>query len=92
MIMERKSRKIVQALSYISLFIIGIVLLLDVIIGVKAPEVMNILKNIANVLAYIVVCVNGFFFVRTKRSAVYVFLYIFALILIIVCYVLPYIR
>lgn len=90
--MERKSKKLVQGLSFVAIFIIGIVLLLDYILGIKAPQTMMVLKNIANALAYVVVCVNGFFFVRTKRSGVYVFLYIVALILITVCYILPIIK
>lgn len=89
--MEKGYKKFIYAISFVSLFFIGLVLLFNLIFGQEFINIANILNNIATILAYFVVVINAFFFVRTKRSIVYMVLYIIAVLLISVCIFLPFV-
>lgn len=89
--MERKSRKILQFISFVAIFVIGLVLLVDAIFGSKT-SFMLALKNIANALAYFVVIANGFFYIRTKRSNVFTLIYIIGVLLLAICFIVPFIK
>ena len=86
--MESGFKKFVRFISFISVFVIGLVLLLTIIFK-NTPSFTFVLEKIATFLAYFVVCVNAFYYVRTKRSGVYTLIYIIAVILITVCYFIP---
>ena len=88
--MENSFKKFIYLISFVAVFFIGIVLLLGLIFGNKITSFLSVLNNIALVFAYFVVCVNAFFFVRTKRSAVYTVLYLLAVVLITVCFIIPF--
>ena len=53
------------------------------------PTLTNILMEIIKYIAIFVTCVNGYYFVRSKRSGVYMLLYLIAVIMIAVCLVIP---
>lgn len=89
--MEKRSKKFIYLISYILMFLIGLALLLDLIFGTKLGVFGDVLKKIISVLCYIVVGINGFMFVRTKRSGVYLLLYVIVALLILVCVVLPFV-
>lgn len=88
--MERKSRKIVQFISFVAVFLVGIIYLLDILVGVKIPTLINILIKIANGIMILVVLINAFFYVRTKRSNLFLALYLFGALLLISCYLIPF--
>ena len=87
--MENGFKKLIHLISFIAVFFIGVVLLVNLIFGAKATAFINVLNNIANIIAYVVVIVNAFYFVRTKRSSVYTILFLVAVVLITVCYIIP---
>ena len=87
--MENGFKKFIYLISFISVFFIGIVLLISLLFGGKISNFTNILNNIATIIAYFVVIVNAFYFVRTKRSSVYTILFLLAVVLITVCYIIP---
>lgn len=89
--MEKRSKKFVYFISFVIMFLIGLTLLLDIIFGAKLGNFGTILNKIIAILSYIVVCVNAFFFVRIKRSGIYLTFYIIAILLILVCVIIPFV-
>lgn len=89
--MERKPRKIVQFISFITLFYIGIVLLLDLLFGTKIANFIIVLKNIGYGLIYFIVLMNAFFFIRTQRNNIYNVLFVLGALLLITCFILPFV-
>ncbi|MGN1207925.1 MAG: hypothetical protein ACI4TI_00450 [Christensenellales bacterium] len=89
--MEKRSKKFVYFLSFVMMFLIGIGLLLDVIFGTKLGAFGQIAKKIIVALSFFVVCINAFFFVRTKRSNVYLFLFVIFILLILICLIVPFV-
>lgn len=89
--MEQKHKKFIYFLSFISIFFIGAVLLIKLIFGDKIVNITNILDNIALISSYIVLCANAFFYVRTKRSKVYTITYLLAVLLLSVCFIIPFV-
>ena len=87
--MERKSRKIVQFISFISLFFVGLVLLLESLMGPNS--FMNFLKIIAGFLVLIILIVNAFFYIRTKRSNVFMLLFVIGTLFLIIAFILPFV-
>lgn len=87
--MEKRSKKVVYIISYFVMILIGIVLFIDVIFGSKLGNFGEILKKIIAILSFVVVCVNAFFFVKTKRSGIYLTLYIIFVLLILICIIVP---
>lgn len=90
--MENGFKKIIYFISFVAVFFISLVLLIGLIFGNKVTNFISILNNIAVVISYFVVCVNAFFFVRTKRSAIYTVLYLIAIVLITICFLIPILK
>ena len=90
--MEKKSKLIIYFISYISIFFIGIVLLLDLIFGTKLGAVGVALNNISKILCFVVVFSNAFFFVRTKRSNLFMLLLIVFSLICIICFFIPLVK
>ena len=88
--MERKSRKIVQFISFITLFYVGIVLLIELLFKIQIPNVIYVMKIIANGLMYFVILANSFFFIRTKRNNIYNVLFVLGALLLTICFILPF--
>ena len=87
--MEKGFRKVVNFLAFIAVILIGTTLLFNLIFSAKMPTLTNILMEIIKYIAIFVTCVNGYYFVRSKRSGVYMLLYLIAVIMIAVCLVIP---
>lgn len=90
--MEKGFRKIINFFSFIAIFFIGIILLINWIFGDKIPQVTSVLMQASIVLAFFVTCVNAYYYVRSKRNGVYLLLYLIAVILIAVCYFFPLLK
>ncbi len=82
---ERKSKKILFTISYILVIIIGIWLLIDYLFGAKFLDVSKTISKILTFATYFVLCINAFFFTRTKRSGIFGFLLAIFAILIAIC-------
>jgi len=89
--MERKSKKLVYFLSFISLFIVGLVLLLNALLPSSFAMFLNVIKIIAEILVFVVIIINAFFYVRTKRSNVYMLLFVIFTLFLIISFILPFI-
>lgn len=89
--MENKHKKFLYFLSFISIFFICIVLLIKLIFGNNIKNIILILDNIVSLLAYFVVCVNAYFYVRTKRSKVYTITYLIAVLVLLICFIVPFV-
>ena len=79
-------RGIVNFISYIAVFCIGIALLLQVCL--KSNSFSSAFQMVAECLAYVVVSISAFFYARNKRSIWYLICWIVAVILIIVFIIL----
>lgn len=79
-------RGIVNFVSYIAVFCIGIALILNVIF--KGNSFSNAFQMVAECLAYIVVSISAFYYARSKRSIWYLICWIVAVVLIIVFIIL----
>ena len=89
--MERRSKKIIYFISFVLMFLIGIVLVLDIIFGEKLGAFGTISKKVVAILAYIIVCINGYLYVKTKRSGIFMAIYFLGILLLLACIILPFI-
>lgn len=89
--MDKRSKKVVYLISYFVMFLIGIVLLLDLIFGAKLGKFGEISKKIIALCSFIVVCINAFFFVKTKRSGIFLTMFVIFVLLILICLIVPFV-
>jgi len=85
---ELKLKKIAQAAAYYAIIIVAIALVLNYfsIFG----DVANILYRVANIIAYILVAISAFFYVKIKRNLVYMITYIVAVVLMVIFMIIPF--
>lgn len=81
--MDRKFKKIIHFTSFILLFFIALVLSLSLV--VKSGRFIEIMQTICKHVAYVIVCLNAYLYVKTKRSSVFMLLYVIATIVILSC-------
>ncbi|MGN1222519.1 MAG: hypothetical protein ACI4T1_00070 [Christensenellales bacterium] len=81
--MDRKFKKIIHFTSFILLFFIALVLSLSLV--VKSGKFIEIMQTISKYVAYVIVCLNAYLYVKTKRSSVFMLLYVIATIVILSC-------
>lgn len=81
--MDRKFKKIIHFTSFILLFFIALVLSLSLV--VKSGRFIEIMQTICKYVAYVIVCLNAYLYVKTKRSSVFMLLYVIATIVILSC-------
>lgn len=84
----------VNAIAFVSLVIIGIVLLLsEVGLGGK---IASALKDIANALAYVVVAACSFIYatgkLNRKNGIIYMIVWVVAVVLITIAYIIPMVK
>ena len=79
-------RGIMNFISYIAVFFIGVALLLQVCF--KSNSFSTAFQMVAECLAYFVVSVSGFFYAKSKRSIWYLICWLIAVVLIVVFIVL----
>jgi len=85
---ELKLKKLAQAAAYYAIIIVAIALVLNYfsIFG----EVASILYKVANIIAYILVAISAFFYVKIKRNLVYMITYIVAVVLMVIFMIIPF--
>lgn len=89
---ELKLKKLVNAVAYFAIIFLAVALLFSQISSGSTSlfgSIANIFERLANVIAYLIVAVMAFFYVKTKRNIIYMITYIVAIILIIVFIILP---
>lgn len=88
--MEKRSKKIIYFISFVLIFLIGIVLLLNIIFGEKLGSFGLISKKVVAILSFIIVCINGYLYVKTKRSGIFLAVYFFGVLLLLACLIIPF--
>lgn len=89
---ELKLKKLVNATAYFAIILLAIALIFGYIAqnntGLFA-SIANIFTTVANALAYILVAISAFFYVKTKRNILYMVSYIVSVVLIVIFVILP---
>ena len=88
---ELKLKKLVNAVAYFAIIFLAVALLLSQIssAGSVLGDIANIFSRLANTIAYVIVAVMAFFYVKTKRNIVYMITYIVSIILIAIFVIIP---
>ena len=83
---ELKMKKFLNAMAFIVLVISGIALVVSLVLGKLsvAQNFANVLKQISYCLAFVVTAIVAYNYVRTKRSAVWLIIYIICVIFVVV--------
>lgn len=88
---ELKLKKLVNAVAYFAIIFLAVALLLSQIssAGSVLGDIADIFSRLANTIAYVIVAVMAFFYVKTKRNIAYMITYIVSVILIAVFVIIP---
>lgn len=83
---ELKMKRFLNAMAFIVLVMSGIALVVSLVLGKLsvAENFANLLKQIAYCLAFVVTSVVAYGYVRTKRSAVWLVIYIICVVFVVV--------
>ena len=83
---ELKFKKFLNALAFVVLIISGIALVVSLVLGKLsvAQNFADILKQIAYCLAFVVTAIVALNYVKTKRSNVWLIIYIICVIFVVV--------
>lgn len=73
-------------MAFVALMFIGIALILTKIIG--AGAVVNALQLVSEIIAYCMVSISAFYYARSKRNLLFLILWIVAIVLIVVSYII----
>lgn len=80
-----KSNSFLNCVAYVAIALIAISLVLGKLLGwLINPNVLAIMTLIAEVIAYIITAVYGFFFAKSKKTIGWMVAYIIFVVLIIV--------
>lgn len=80
-----KGKSIVNFLAYISIGLIAVVLVMGKLLGwLVNPNFLSVLNLIAQIIAYVITAVFGFFFAKSKKSMGWMVAYIIFVVIIIV--------
>lgn len=93
---EINSKRFFYAMAFVAITFLAVALLVNLIaskVGSNGEDVFskiaNIIKQIAQALAYTCACVSAYGYVRSKRNVAYLVVYIIACVMIAVFVVLP---
>ena len=89
---QLNAKKFFHAMAFVALVISGIALLISKIFFGANTTVAAVLNNIAYILAFTVTGFFAFFYVRTKRSVVWLVVYIIAVVIVVIPLVLSMFR
>lgn len=85
--MAKKDFKgIINLLAFVAVGLIGVTLLLNSI-GILG-EISGAFTMVANILAYIITAIAAFYYVRNKKNVWVWIIYVVALVLIVISYIL----
>lgn len=93
---EINSRRFFSGMAFIAITFLAVALLISLIaskLGSDGSDVFskiaNVVRQIAQALAYVCACISAYGFVRSKRNSAYMIIYIIVCIMIAVFVVLP---
>ena len=73
-------------LSYIAVIFVGVALILQKVLD--GGQIAQILKMIAEIFAYVILAISSFAYARSRRSIIFVLVWVVAVVLIIVSYII----
>lgn len=80
-----KSNSLLNGIAYVAIALIAISLVLGKLLGwLINPNVLAIMTLIAEVIAYIITAVYGFFFAKSKKTIGWMVAYLIFVVLIVV--------
>ncbi|MBQ2863885.1 MAG: hypothetical protein IJE91_00285 [Clostridia bacterium] len=79
-------RSFANVLAYIAVILVGAALLVQALLG--DGMVAYVFKTIADVLAYVMLAISSFSYAKSRRSVVYIIIWIVAVALIAVSYII----
>lgn len=77
-----------KSFMYVVAFVAIVLIAISLVIVKIAPSVANACLLIANIIAYSMVAIFSFYFVKSKRNAAYMITWIVAVVLVIVMMIL----
>lgn len=77
-------KKIVEFLGYVAVFLIMIALILTKVV----PSIADMCRYIAGIIGLVITVCAGYMYTRSKRNPVFIILFLIAIIVIIVMYVI----
>ena len=89
---EISTKRFFSLMAFVAVVFLAVALLLSLIAGSGESlfaQIANIIKRVAQAIAYVCACISAFSYVRSKRNPAYMILYIIACIMIAVFVVLP---
>ena len=86
---ELKLKKLVNATAFFGLMFLAVALILDYfnLLG----SISSLLTAVANMVAYVVIAINAFFYAKTKRNIAYMLSYVVAVVLLVIFVILPFV-
>ena len=79
-------KSLINFCAFIAIAMIGLALLISNII--KPGEFTRALTLVANIIAYTIVAISGFYYARSRRNYVYFIIWVISIVLIILSYVI----
>lgn len=79
-------RSFANVIAYIAVILVGAALLVQALLG--DGMVAYVFKTIADVLAYVMLAISSFSYAKSRRSVVYIIIWIVAVALIAVSYII----
>lgn len=84
--MKLNWKSFANILSYIAVVLVGVALLVQALIKGNS-EISGIIKMIADIIAYVILVMCSFTYAKSRRSVVFLIIWIIAVILIVVSYI-----
>ena len=73
-------------MAYIAVILVGVSLLIQACL--KGNQVASVFKMIADIVAYVMLTIASFSYAKSRRSVVFLIIWIIAVVLIVVSYVI----
>ena len=87
---DLKMKRFVQLMSFVAICMVALALVLQLIfkaVGVN-PSVINAIRIVGECIAYLVVCITAFGYIRSKRNTVWTIIYAVCVTIIVVLVIL----
>lgn len=75
-------KMVVNFIAFVAVILVGIALIL------KNTSIGGQLQLVANVIAYVMLAIFAFFYAKSKRSIIFILLWLAAVVLIVVSYII----
>ena len=84
--MKFNLKSFLSIMAYVAVVAVGVALLLQALL--KGEQVAGIIKLVADVIAYLMLVIYSFAYAKSRRSVVFVIVWIIAVVLIVISYII----